>query len=114
MCHCTEYELSAFQVRISEENTLNTTIQQFSSTKISGYALKQGVKHTHHCVRAIIYNCKMKLRKCLLEYEQWGIESVRLYCLTHISCLQDRILLNYTRIENVHKVCKKMSILCYV
>jgi len=28
--------------------------------------------------------------------------------------LQDRILLNYTRIENVHKVSKKLSIFCYV
>jgi len=28
--------------------------------------------------------------------------------------LQDRILLNYTRTENAHKVRKKLSIFCYV
>jgi len=28
--------------------------------------------------------------------------------------LQDRILLNYTRIENAHKVCKKTLNFCYV
>jgi len=61
MCQCTEYKLSAFQVRISVENKLNATTQQFIPTKISGSSLKQGCKHTHHCVRAI-YNCKMRLR----------------------------------------------------
>jgi len=44
MCHCTEYKLSALQVRISEENTLNATTQQFITAKISGCALKQGSK----------------------------------------------------------------------
>jgi len=39
MCHYTEYKLSALQVRLSEENKLNATTQQF-----------------------IIYNCKMRLR----------------------------------------------------
>jgi len=33
MCYCTEYTLSALQVRISEENTLNATTQQFISAK---------------------------------------------------------------------------------
>jgi len=43
MCHCTEYKLSAIQVRISEENKLNAaTAQQFVIAKISGCALKQG------------------------------------------------------------------------
>jgi len=28
--------------------------------------------------------------------------------------LQDRILLNYTRIENAHKVCKKTFDFCFV
>jgi len=40
------YKLSALQVRISEENTLNATTQQFITAKISGDALKQGSK-TH-------------------------------------------------------------------
>jgi len=38
-----------------------------------------------------------------------SIESVRLDWLTHalVCTVQDRILLDYTRIENVHKVRKK-------
>jgi len=64
MCHCTEYKLSALQVRISEEHTLNATTQQFINAKISGCTLKPGVKHVHHCVTAS-YNCKMRLRYVL-------------------------------------------------
>jgi len=70
MCHCTEYKLSALQVKKSKEDTHNATTQQFITANISGCALKQGmlgVKHTHHCIRAI-YNCKMRLRWCLIEY----------------------------------------------
>ena len=44
MCHCTESKLSALQVRISEENALNATTQQFITAKISGCALKQRSK----------------------------------------------------------------------
>jgi len=55
MCHCTEYKVSALQVRISEENKLNATTQQFITAKTSGCAFKQESKHTHHGVRAI-YN----------------------------------------------------------
>jgi len=61
MCHCTEYKLSALQVRLSEENICNATTQQFITAKISDCAFKQGSKHTDQCVRAI-YNCKMRLR----------------------------------------------------
>jgi len=50
MCQCTEYKLLALQVRISEENTLNTTTQQFITAKISGCALKQCSK-THSSMR---------------------------------------------------------------
>jgi len=35
-CYCTEYNLSALQVNISEENKLNTTRQQFIIAKIPG------------------------------------------------------------------------------
>jgi len=61
MCLCTEYKLSALQGRISEENKLNPTTQQFITEKISRWVLKQVEKYTHHCVRAI-YNCKIRLR----------------------------------------------------
>jgi len=40
ICHCTEYILSALQVRISEENELNATTQQFLTAK------NREVKHT--------------------------------------------------------------------
>jgi len=67
-----------------EENKLNATTQQFITAKISGYALKRGVKRTHQCVRTIC-NDKMRLRWCLVEYEQSSssIESVRLDWLTY-------------------------------
>jgi len=42
MCHCTEYKLSALQVRLSEKNKLNATTQQFITAKISECVLKQG------------------------------------------------------------------------
>jgi len=50
MCHFTEYKLSALQVTISEENTLNATTHQFITAKISGCALKQWSK-THSPMR---------------------------------------------------------------
>jgi len=77
MCYCSEYKLSALQVAISEENELNATTQQFMTAKLPGCTLKQGIKRTHHCDRAI-YNCKMRLSSCLVEYEESSIESVRL------------------------------------
>jgi len=43
MCHCIDYKLSALQVKIPEVNALNATTQQFTTVKISGCALKQGV-----------------------------------------------------------------------
>jgi len=33
MCHCTEYKLSALQVRISEENNLSAAAQEFMTAK---------------------------------------------------------------------------------
>jgi len=50
MCHCTEYKLSALQVRLSEKNKLNPTTQQFITAKISGCVLKQG-SETHSSLR---------------------------------------------------------------
>jgi len=84
MCHCSQYKLSAHQVRLSEINTLNATTQQFITAKISGCTLKRGMKHTHHYVRAI-YNCS-SLRQSnfqLVKYEQLSIEGVPLDWLAH-------------------------------
>jgi len=50
MCRCTEYKLSALQVRLSEKNKLNATTQQFITAKITGCALKQG-NETHSSLR---------------------------------------------------------------
>jgi len=50
MGHCTEYKLSALQVRLSEKNKLNATTQQFITSKVSGRALKQG-SETHSSLR---------------------------------------------------------------
>jgi len=52
MCHCTEYKLSTLQIKISVENILNATTQQFitSTAKNSGCALKQG-SETHSSLR---------------------------------------------------------------
>jgi len=50
MCRCTEYKLSALQIRISEKNKFNATTQQFITAKISGCALKQG-SETHSSLR---------------------------------------------------------------
>ena len=63
------HKLSALQVRISEENTLNTTTQQFISAKYQAARWNRGVKHAHHCVRTI-YNCKIRLHWCLVEYKR--------------------------------------------
>ena len=50
ICRCTEYELSALQVRLSGKNKLNATTQQFITAKITGCALKQG-NETHSSLR---------------------------------------------------------------
>jgi len=50
MGHCTEYKLTALQVRISEENVLNATTERFITAKISGCASKQGSK-SHSSLR---------------------------------------------------------------
>jgi len=106
MCHCIEYKLSALQARISEENTINVTTQQFITAKISGCALKQGSK------------TDSSLRQSNLQLQnQAALMSCRIRAVEHTKCAaglagahlgeQDRTLLNYTRIENAHKVRKK-------
>jgi len=111
MSHCTEYKLSALQVRISEENKPNATTQQFITAKISDCALKQGVKHS-------------SLRQSNLQLQnQPALMSCRIRAVEHRKCaaglpnahpgLQGRILLNYTRTENARKCARKLSIFRY-
>jgi len=108
MCHCTEYKLSALQVRLLEENKLNAATQQFITAKISGYALKQG-SETHSSMGQANFQLQ----------NEAALMSCRIRAVEHRKSapglggahpgLQDRILLklNYTRIENAHKPRKK-------
>jgi len=50
MSQCIEHKISALQVRISEENKLNATTQQFITAKIPDCVLKLGSK-THSPLR---------------------------------------------------------------
>ena len=106
MCRGTEYELSALQVGISEENKLNPTTQQFITAEISGWALKQGSK-THSSLRQS--NLQQQSQATLMSRRIRAVESRKFATGLSDACpgLQDRILLNYTRIENAHKVRKK-------
>ena len=63
MCHLTEYKLSALEVRISEENKLNATTQQFITAKITDCALKQGRK-THSSMRQSHWCRRRRCRGC--------------------------------------------------
>ena len=93
---------SAIEVKILEENTLNATTQEFITAKIWGCALKQGSK-THSSLRQSNLQLQNQAAlKCLVEYDYKR-------CAAGLAGLPDRILLNYTRIENTHKVRKKTS-----
>ena len=63
---------------------INSALRHSSSQlqKYQAVCWNGGVKHTHHCIRAI-YDWKMGLHWCLVEHEQSSIESVRLDSLTH-------------------------------
>ena len=99
-------KLSAVQVKLSEENKLNATTQQFITAKISGWALKLG-SETHSSLR----------QSHLQRQNEAALRSRQIRAVEHWRCasglagahpgLRDRILLNYTRIENAHEVHKK-------
>ena len=108
-----EYKPLALQVRLSEENTPNTTIQLFVIAKISAVrncknisTLKQG-STTHSSIRQS--NLQRKNEAALMSCRIRAVEhrvSAGGLAGAHPG-LQERILLNYARIENVHKVRKK-------
>ena len=99
-------KLSAHQVRISEENKLKPTTQQFITAKLSGCALKQGSK-THSSMPQS--NLQLQNEPALMSRQIRAMEHRK--CAAGLSDahsgLQDRILVNYTRTENAHKVRKK-------
>ena len=106
MRHCTAYKLSALQIRISGEHTPNPTTQQFITVKVSGCALKQRSK-THSALRQS--NLQVQNEAALMSRRIGAIEHRK--CAAGLSgahpSLQDRILLNYTRIKNALKVLRK-------
>jgi len=134
MCHCTEYKLSALQVRLSEENKLNATTQQFTTAhalaeyKLSALQASISEEYTSNAtirkfITAKILGCALKqgnktrssLRQSNLQLQN---EAALIFCriraAEHKKCvaglagahpgLQDGILKNYTRIENAHEV----------
>jgi len=103
MCHWTDYKLSALQARILEENTINATTQRFITAKISGCALKQGSK-THSTLRQS--NLQLQNEAALMYCRIGAVEHRKCAAGAHPG-LKDRILLNYTRIENAHEVRKR-------
>ena len=113
MCHCTEYKLSSLQVRLSKKNKFNATTQQFISAKISDCALKQG-SETHTSLRQS--NLQLQNQAALRSRQIPAVEHWR--CAAGLAGahpgLQDRILLNYTRIENADEVRKKIFVFCAV
>ena len=109
MCHCTEYKLSALQVRLSEENATNATTQQFVTANVSGCALKER-STTHSSIHQS--NLQLQDEAALMSCRIWAVEHRK--CAaglagTH-SGLQDRIWLNYTRWRMRIKYARKLSI----
>ena len=102
MCRCTEYELSALQVRLSEKNKLNATTQQFIIAKITGCALKQG-NETHSSLHQS--NWQLQNQATLRSRQIRAVEHWR--CAAGLAGahlgLQDRILLK--RIKYAKKFC---------
>ena len=98
--------LSVLQVRISEENKLNATTQQFVTAKMLACVLKQTSKtHSSLCQSNFQWKNEAALISCRIRAVEHWMCAARLTC-AHL-CLQDRILPNYTRIGNAHKVHKK-------
>ena len=93
MWHCTEYKLSALQVRLSVENHHNATTQLFVTAKISGCALNQWSK-THSSMR----QCNLQLQN------EAALMSCRIRAVEHRKSaaaldgvhagVQDRVMLN--------------------
>jgi len=101
MCHCTEDKLLGYRRKIHP--TLNATMQQFVTAKISGCALKQGSR-THSLIRQ--GNLQRKNEAALMSCRIRAVErrvSAGGLAGAHPG-LKNRILINYTRLENAHKV----------
>jgi len=108
MCHCTGYKLLALQVRLSEENTPNA--QRYDTAV-------RNCKNIRLRVKGVEYNTLIN-SSGQFTTEKWAaLMSCRIRAVEHrVSAgglagaqpgLKNRILINYTKIENAHKVHKK-------
>ena len=93
---------------------IHSTLRRSSSNcKISGCVLKQGSK-THSSLRQS--NLQLQNQAALMSRRIRALEDKR--CAAGLACThsgsQDRILLNYTRMENAHTARKKTFVFCYV
>jgi len=107
-----EYKLSALHVRMSEKNKLSAMTQQFITAKISGCA--RGSK-THSSLRQS--NLQLQNKASLMSCRTRAVEHRKSAdgLAGALPGLQDRILLNYARIEIAHKVRKQTFVFfCYV
>jgi len=101
------YFINYQRSKLGYRRKMNSTLrQQFITAKIPGCALKQGSK------------AYSSLRQSNVQPQnEAALMSCRIRAVEHRKCaaglpgahpgLQDRILLNYTRSKNAHKVCKK-------
>jgi len=88
---------------MSEVNIINATTQQFIIAKISGCALKQGSKtHSSLCPS----NLPLQNDAVLMSFRIRVVEHRKCVAGAHPG-LQNRILQNYTGMENAHEVRKK-------
>jgi len=82
---------------------LNPTTQQFRTAKISGIALKQ-VSKTHSTLRQS--NLQLQNESAPMSRRKRAVEHGK--CATGLfdahPGMQDRVLLNYTKLENAHEV----------
>ena len=113
MCHRTEYRLNYQRSKLGYRRKTNSTLrhQQFitATAKISDCVLKQG-SETHSSPRQSnlqLQNQAARRYRHIREVEHWRYAAG--LAGAHHS-LQDRILLNYTRIENSDKSRKKLFV----
>jgi len=106
MCHCTEYTLSALQVRISEENKLNAATQEFITAKF-WLRVEKGSK-THSSLRQS--NLQQQNEAALMSRR---IRAVEHRCVAGLTGahpgLQDRILL-HNRVANLSSPKKSQTL----
>ena len=109
MCHCTEYKLSTLQVRISQENKLNATTQQFITAKISGCTLKQG-SNAHSSLRQS--NFQLQNKAALMSCRMRAVE----HRCSALACahpgLHDQILLQWEEKQEIKQSlsCKAVTV----